>query len=35
LKREAVIEWFNDRTNFNAVHEQQIEREEIEQWLEM
>jgi REP element-mobilizing transposase RayT len=35
LKREAVIEWFNDRTNFNAVHEQQIEREEIERWLEM
>lgn len=35
LKREAVIQWFDDGTNFNTVHEQQIEREEIELWLEM
>jgi putative transposase len=35
LKRESVIEWFDDRPNFIAVHEQKIEREEIERWLEM
>ncbi|PKP53186.1 MAG: hypothetical protein CVT92_05580 [Bacteroidetes bacterium HGW-Bacteroidetes-1] len=35
LKREAVMGWFDDQTNFKAVHEQKIEREEIEQWLEM
>jgi putative transposase len=35
LRRESVIGWFDDCTNFIAVHEQRIEREEIEQWLEM
>ncbi len=35
LEREAVLGWFEDQTNFMAVHEQKIEREEIEQWLEL
>lgn len=35
LKREAVLYWFDDQTNFLAVHEQKIEKEKIEQWLEM
>jgi hypothetical protein len=35
LKRDEVISWFGDRTNFKVAHEQQIAREEIERWLEM
>lgn len=35
LKREMVLDWFDDQTNFLAVHEQKIEKEKIEQWLEM
>lgn len=35
LKRDLVIKWFDDRKNFVAAHEQQIEKEEIEKWLEM
>jgi REP element-mobilizing transposase RayT len=35
LKRDTVIEWFDDRSNFIDAHEQQIEKEEIERWLEM
>ncbi len=34
LKRETVIDWFNDIDNFIAVHEQKIDRDEIEGWLE-
>jgi putative transposase len=35
LKRAEVIEWFNDRSNFKLVHEQEIERDKIEGWLGM
>jgi len=35
LELEAVLGWFEDQTNFIAIHEQKIEREEIEQWLEL
>ncbi len=34
LKRDTVIEWFFDRANFIAVHEQKIDRDGIEGWLE-
>lgn len=35
LKRDEVITWFGNRTNFKTEHEQQIEREEIERRLEI
>jgi REP element-mobilizing transposase RayT len=35
LKRDSVIEWFDDRSNFIDAHELKIEKEEIERWLEM
>jgi putative transposase len=35
LKRAEVINWFNDRSNFKMVHEQEIERDKIEGWLGM
>jgi putative transposase len=35
LKRDEVIGWFDNQTNFKAVHKQEIGREEIERWLEI
>lgn len=35
LEREAVIGWFDDQVNFITAHEQKIESEEVEQWLEL
>ncbi|WP_423130326.1 transposase [Gaoshiqia sp. Z1-71] len=35
LKRETVIAWFNDQRNFRFVHDEKVEIEKIETWLEM
>jgi putative transposase len=34
LKRGLVIGWFNNQEGFKLEHENEIEREEIERWLE-
>ena len=35
LKRDAVIGWFNDLGNFTHYHQQNIETDVIEKWLEI
>jgi putative transposase len=35
LKRNEVIGWFNDQSNFKMAHEQDIDRDQIESWLEI
>jgi len=35
LKRETVIGWFDDETNFNFMHNQKVDVEAIEKWLEL
>ena len=35
LKRDAVIGWFNDVGNFQYYHDQNIETDAIEKWLEI
>ena len=35
LNREKVIGWFDDKANFKFMHDQKIQMEHIEQWLEM
>ena len=35
LKRETVIGWFNDPSNFEQMHDEKVEIEKIETWLEM
>ena len=35
LKREAVLGWFDSEANFRLVHEDKIEIEKIERWLEV
>jgi len=35
LKRDAVMGWFDDQANFKYWHDQKIEIERIEKWLEI
>jgi hypothetical protein len=35
LKREAVIGWFDNRSNFEYLHNEKVEIEKIEKWLEL
>ena len=35
LNRDKVIGWFEDQANFKFVHNQKIEIEQIENWLEI
>jgi putative transposase len=35
LRRNEVIDWFEDLANFKYVHEEKLEMENIEQWLEI
>ncbi len=35
LKRETVIGWFDDEANFNYMHNQKVNVEAIEKWLEL
>jgi len=35
LKRDTVVGWFNDRSNFAHRHEDKLEIEKIERWLEL
>jgi putative transposase len=35
LQREKVIGWFDDQANFKYVHQQKVEVESIEKWLEL
>ncbi|GET33619.1 hypothetical protein PbJCM13498_24820 [Prolixibacter bellariivorans] len=35
LHRKEVLEWFDDRANFIAMHRRSIDREKIEQWLKI
>ncbi|MDZ4204489.1 MAG: hypothetical protein U1C46_06685 [Bacteroidales bacterium] len=35
LQRETVIGWFDSQANFKSLHEQKIEYNEMEKWLEI
>ncbi len=35
LQRDKVIGWFDDQANFKYVHQQKVEVERIEKWLEL
>ena len=35
LQREEVIGWFDDEANFKYMHNQKLETEKIEEWLEI
>ena len=35
LKRDRIIGWFDDQANFKYMHNQKVQVEQIEQWLEI
>lgn len=35
LKRDAVIGWFDNETNFKTAHDDKIDDIDIEKWLEL
>ncbi len=35
LKRETVLGWFDDQANFKTAHNENVEIEKIERWLEL
>jgi len=35
LNRDKVMGWFDDRANFKFMHNQKVEIEQIEKWLDL